>query len=112
MTLRGWMVRRWLQRPGRALATAAAVAVAVAAVVATWTAAAASRAGYRAMAAKVDGLPAIEVVAVGGGRFDYGLLPQLAETAGVRAVVPQFFRPTVIRHGEFRVREEIGRAHV
>lgn len=107
MTLRGWMVRRWRERPGRALATAAAVAVAVAAVVATVTAAAASRAGYRAMVARIDGLPAIEIVAAGGGRFDYGLLPPLVDTAGVRAVVPQFFRPTVIRHGEFRVREGV-----
>lgn len=105
MTLLGWMARRWLERPGRALAAGAAVAVAVAAVVATWTAAQATRTGYRAMAARIDGLPAIEIVAAGGGRFDYGQLPALADVPGVRAVVPQFFRPAVIRHGEFRVRE-------
>ena len=105
MTISRLLRRQWRKRPGRALATAASVAVAVAAVVATWVAADASRAGYRRLAETVEGVPSIDISARGGGRFEATVLPRLADIPGVRAVVPLFFRPTLLRVGEKRVRE-------
>jgi hypothetical protein len=105
MTFLRLLLRQWRRRPGRALATAAAVAVAVGAVVATWVAADASRAGYRRLVETVEGVPSIDVLARGGGRFDAGVVPRLVDIPGVRAVVPLFFRPTLLRVGEQRVRE-------
>ncbi|MFM8891678.1 MAG: ABC transporter permease, partial [Planctomycetia bacterium] len=105
MTLGTLLRRQWSKRPGRLIATTASVAVAVAAVVATWVAADASRAGYRRLAETVVGVPSIDVTVRGGGRFDAALLPRLADLPGVRAVVPLFFRPTLLRVGEKRVRE-------
>ncbi len=99
------LLRQWRLRPGRALATVGSVAVAVGAVVATWVSADASRAGYRRLTETVEGVPSIDVSAVTGGRFDVGLLPRLADVGGVRAVVPLFYRPTLLRVGEKRVRE-------
>ena len=105
MTISRLLRRQWRKRPGRALATAVSVAVAVAAVVATWVAADASRAGYRRLAETVEGVPSIDISARGGGRFEATVLPKLADIPGVRAVVPLFFRPTLLRVGEKRVRE-------
>jgi len=105
MTSGRLLLRQWRKRPGRALATVASVAVAVAAVVATWVAADASRAGYRRLAETVEGVPSIDVSARGGGRFEATRVPRLADIPGVRAVVPLFFRPTLLRVGEKRVRE-------
>ena len=105
MNLSRLLLRQWRKRPGRALATVASVAVAVAALVATWVAADASRAGYRRLAETVEGVPSIDISARGGGRFEATSLPRLADIAGVRAVVPLFFRPTLLRVGEKRVRE-------
>jgi putative ABC transport system permease protein len=99
------LLRQWRNRPGRALATAASVAVAVGAVVATWVSADASRAGYRRLTEAVDGVPSIDVSLRGGGRFAADLVPGLVDVPGVRAVVPLFFRPTLLRVGENRVRE-------
>jgi putative ABC transport system permease protein len=99
------LLRQWRNRPGRAVATAASVAVAVGAVVATWVSADASRAGYRRLTEAVDGVPSIDISARGGGRWDIGRLPSLADIAGVRAIVPLFYRPTLLRVGERRVRE-------
>jgi hypothetical protein len=87
------------------LATALSVAVAVGAVVATWVSADASRIGYRRLTETLDGAPSIDIATRAGGRFDVGQLPQLADIPGVRAVVPLFFRPTLLRVGEKRVRE-------
>ena len=97
--------RQWARRPGRVLATAASVAVAVGAVVATWVAADASRAGYRRLAETVEGVPSLEVSARGGGRFAADLVPRLVDIAGVRAVVPLFYRPTLLRADDTRARE-------
>ena len=105
MKLGGLLLRQWRNRPGRALATAASVAVAVGAVVATWVSADASRAGYRRLTAAVDGVPSIDVSARGGGRFEIETLPRLVDVGGVRAVVPLFYRPTLLRVGDKRVRE-------
>ena len=105
MTTRRLLSRQWRKRPGRALATVASVAVAVAAVVATWVASDASRAGYRRLAETVEGVPSIDISSRGGGRFEAATLPRLADIRGVRAVVPLFFRPTLLRVGEKRVRE-------
>jgi putative ABC transport system permease protein len=105
MRLGRLLVRQWWNRPGRALATAASVAVAVGAVVATWVSADASRAGYRRLNEAVEGVPSIDVLARGGGRFDIEKLPSLGDLPGVRAVVPLFYRPTLLRVGEKRVRE-------
>jgi len=99
------LLRQWRSRPGRALATAASVAVAVGAVVATWVSADASRQGYRQLAEVIDGVPVVDVAARGGGRFVVTQLPSLVEAPGVRAVVPLFYRPTLLRVGEKRVRE-------
>jgi putative ABC transport system permease protein len=99
------LARQWRNRPGRAAATAASVAVAVAAVVATWVSAGASRTGYARLAEAIDGVPAIDVAARGGGRFLVTQLPPCADVPGVRAVVPLFYRPTLLRVGERRVRE-------
>lgn len=97
--------RQWRNRPGRALATAASVAVAVGAVVATWVAAGASRQGYSQLAEVIGGVPTVDVTARGGGRFEATDAPALADVPGVRAVVPLFYRPTLLRVGEKRVRE-------
>jgi putative ABC transport system permease protein len=105
MKLGRLLLRQWRNRPGRALATAASVAVAVGAVVATWGSADASRAGYRRLTEAVDGMPSIDVSARGGGRFDIEKLPALADLPGIRAAVPLFYRPTLLRVGEKRVRE-------
>jgi len=105
MTLGTLLRRQWARRPGRALATAASVAVAVAAVVATWVAADVSRAGYRRLAETVEGVPSLEVSARGGGRFAADQVPRLVDIRGVRAVVPLFYRPTLLRAGESRVRQ-------
>ena len=99
------LVRQWRNRPGRPLATAASVAVAVGAVVATWVAADASRAGYRRLVQSLGGVPVIDVSARAGGRFDAGTVPGLADIPGVRAAVPLFYRPTLLRVGEQRIRE-------
>jgi putative ABC transport system permease protein len=99
------LLRQWRNRPGRAVATAASVAVAVGAVVATWVSADASRTGYQRLTEAIEGVPSVDVSARGGGRFDVGELPSLADIPGVRAVVPLFFRPTLLRVGENRVRE-------
>ena len=105
MTSSRLLRRQWRKRPGRALATVASVAMAVAAMVAVWVAADASRAGYRRLAETVEGVPSIDISARGGGRFEAASLPRLADIPGVRAVVPLFFRPTLLRVGEKRVRE-------
>lgn len=105
MKLRTLLVRQWRNRPGRALATAASVAVAVGAVVATWAAADASRAGYRRLAETIGGVPTIDVTARSGGRFDAALVPRIADLPGVRAAVPLFYRPSLLRVRENRVRE-------
>ncbi|MFM8734041.1 MAG: FtsX-like permease family protein [Pirellulales bacterium] len=105
MRLRTLLVRQWRSRPGRALAAAASVAVAVGAVVATWAAADASRAGYRRLGETVGGLPTIDVRARDGGRFDAASVPALVDIPGVRAVVPLFYRPSLVRVGERRLRE-------
>ncbi|MFM7034049.1 MAG: ABC transporter permease [Planctomycetia bacterium] len=106
MRLRRLLVRQWWNRPGRAIATVASVAVAVGAVVATWVSADASRAGYRRLTESIDGIASIDIVGRGGGRFDIASLPGgLADVPGVRAVVPLFYRPTLLRVGEKRVRE-------
>jgi len=105
MTLSRLLRRQWRKRPGRAVATAASVAVAVAALVSTWVAADASRAGYRRLAETVEGVPSIDISLRGGGRFEAASLPRLVDIPGVRAVVPLFFRPTLLRVGEKRVRE-------
>lgn len=99
------LLRQWARRPGRALATIASVAVAVGAVVATWVSADASRTGYRRLSEAVEGVPAVDVAARGGGRFEAKDLPSLADVPGVRAVVPLFYRPTLLRVGERRLRE-------
>jgi putative ABC transport system permease protein len=99
------LLRQWRNRPGRALATAASVAVAVAAVVATWVSAGASRTGYARLAEVIDGVPTVDVTARGGGRFVITALPELTDVPGVRAVVPLFYRPTLLRVGDNRVRE-------
>ncbi|NCA12308.1 ABC transporter permease, partial [bacterium] len=65
----------------------------------------ASRAGYRRLTAAVEGVPSIDVSARGGGRFDIEALPRLTHVGGVRAIVPLFYRPTLLRVGEKRVRE-------
>lgn len=105
MRLRTLLFRQWRNRPGRPLAAAAAVAVAVGAVVATWAAADASRAGYRKLADTLAGLPVIDVTARDGGRFAAQSVPRLVDIPGVRAVVPLFYRPTLLRVGERRLRE-------
>ena len=99
------LLRQWTRRPGRVAATIASVAVAVGAVVATWVSADASRTGYRRLTEAVEGLPTIDVAARGGGRFDARELPSLADLPGVQAVVPLFYRPTLLRVGERRLRE-------
>lgn len=99
------LLRQWRSRPGRALATAASVAVAVGAVVATWVSADASRQGYQQLGEVIEGVPVVDVAARGGGRFVVTQLPSLVEVPGVRAVVPLFYRPTLLRVGERRVRE-------
>lgn len=105
MPLRLLLVRQWRNRPGRAVATAASVAVAVGAVVATWAAADASRAGYQRLAKTIGGIPSIDVTSRSGGRFDAALVPRLADLPGVRATVPLFYRPSLVRVGENRLRE-------
>jgi putative ABC transport system permease protein len=105
MRLGRLLLRQWWNRPGRALATAASVAIAVGAVVATWVSADASRAGFRRLNEAVEGVPAIDILARGGGRFDIETLPSLGDLPGVRAAVPLFYRPTLLRVGEKRVRE-------
>jgi putative ABC transport system permease protein len=105
MSMRRLLLRQWRNRPGRALATVIGVAVAVGAVVATWASADASRAGYRRLTATFDGMPVVDVVARGGGRFAAAAMPSVADVPGVRAAVPLFFRPTLLRVGEKRVRE-------
>ena len=105
MRLHSLLVRQWRRRPGRAVAAAASVAVAVGAVVATWSAAEASRAGYRRLTEAVSGVRVIDVTARDGGRFDAALVPRLADLPGVRAVVPLFYRPSLVRAGEHRLRE-------
>ena len=105
MRFRTLLLRQWRNRPGRALAAAASVAVAVGAVVATWAAAEASREGYRRLTETVAGVPSIDVTDRDGGRFDATLVPRLVDVPGVRAVVPLFYRPTLLRVGENRLRE-------
>ena len=105
LLLRHLLFRQWRNRPGRALTTVASVAVAVGAVVATWVAADASRAGYRRLTEAIAGVPSVDVSARAGGRWDTTLLPPLVDLPGVRAVVPLFYRPTLLRVGEKRVRE-------
>ncbi|MFM7413582.1 MAG: ABC transporter permease [Planctomycetota bacterium] len=105
MRLRTLLLRQWRNRPGRPLAAATAVAVAVGAVVATWAAADASRAGYRRLAAELAGVPVIDVTSRDGGRFAAAAVPRLVDLPGVRAVVPLFYRPTLLRVGESRLRE-------
>jgi len=105
MRLRTLLVRQWRRRPGRALAAAASVAVAVGAVVATWAAAEASRAGYKRLTQALAGFPVVDVSARDGGRFDAAVVPRLVDLPGVRAVVPLFYRPTLLRVGENRLRE-------
>jgi len=99
------LVRQWRLRPGRALGTVGSVAVAVGAVVATWVSTDASRVGYRRLTETVESVASIDVSAETGGRFDIGLLPRLVDLAGVRAVVPLFYRPTLLRVDNKRVRE-------
>ena len=99
------LLRQWARRPGRAAATIASVAVAVGAVVATWVSADASRTGYRRLTEAVEGFPTVDVAARGGGRFNAQDLPSLADIPGVRAVVPLFYRPTLLRVGDRRIRE-------
>ncbi len=103
--LRRLLVRQWTRRPGRALATIASVAVAVGAVVATWVSADASRAGYKKLTSSIEGVPAVDILSREGGRFEAADVPGLAAMPGVRAVVPLFYRPTLLRVGEKRVRE-------
>jgi len=103
--LRRLLVRQWTRRPGRALATIASVAVAVGAVVATWVSADASRAGYKSLTSAIEGVPAVDILSREGGRFEAADVPSLANIPGVRAVVPLFYRPTLLRVGEKRVRE-------
>jgi len=105
MRLGGLLLRQWSRRPGRALAAAASVAVAVGAVVATWTAADASRQGYQRLTEAIAGVPTIDVTARDGQRFDASAVPRLADVPGVRAVVPLFYRPSLVRVGESRLRE-------
>ena len=105
MRFRTLLLRQWRNRPGRALAAAASVAVAVGAVVATWASADASREGYRRLTETVAGIPSIDITARDGGRFDATLVPRIVDLPGVRAVVPLFFRPTLLRVGENRLRE-------
>ncbi len=105
LPLRRLLLRQWRNRPGRALTTAASVAVAVGAVVATWVSADASRTGYQRLTAALDGVPAVDIVSRSGGRFEAGDVPSLSAIPGVRAVVPLFYRPTLLRVGEKRVRE-------
>ena len=99
------LLRQWQRHPGRALATVASIAVAIGAVVATWIAADASRVGYRALAESIEGTPAVDVVARGGGRWDPAIAPALVGLPGVRAAVPLVFRPSLLRAGEARVRD-------
>ena len=103
--LRRLLVRQWTRRPGRALATIFSVAVAVGAVVATWVSADASRSGYKSLTSAIEGVPAVDILSRAGGRFVASDLPSLANLPGVRAVVPLFYRPTLLRVGEKRVRE-------
>lgn len=105
MRLHTFVVRHWRRRPGRTAATIASVAVAVGAVVGTWTAAEASRAGYRRLAEAAGGPPVVDVLARDGGRFDPRGLDRLVEVPGVRAVVPLLFRPTLLRAGGRRVHD-------
>ncbi|MBU6308594.1 MAG: ABC transporter permease, partial [Planctomycetes bacterium] len=105
MRLRGLLVRQWMRRPGRALAAAASVAVAVGAAVATWTAADASRQGFQRLSEVVAGVPTIDVTARDGQRFAASAVPSLVDVPGVRAVVPLFYRPSLVRVGENRLRE-------
>ena len=105
MKLGTLILRQWQCQPGRALSTALSVAVAVGAVVATWAAADASRMGYRRLVEAVEGQPSLMVVARDGGRFESTALPRLGGIQGIRAVVPLFFRPTLLRGGSRRIRE-------
>ena len=105
MRLGRLLLRQWRSRPGRALATAASVAVAVGAVVATWVSANVSRSGYSQLAEVIGGVSTVDVTARGGGRFVADEMPSLSDMPGVRAAVPLFYRPTLLRVGESRVRE-------
>ena len=104
MRLGHLLVRQWAMRPGRALATVASVAVAVGAVVATWVAADASRSGYRRLTEAIEGAPSIEITSEEDGRFRIEDLPSLGDIPGMRAIIPLFYRPTLLRVGEKRVR--------
>jgi hypothetical protein len=108
MNLRGLLIRQWMRRPGRALAAALSVAVAVGAAVATWAAADASRVGYKRLTEAVAGVPTIDVTARDGKRFDASVVPRVVDVPGVRAVVPLFYRPSLLRVGESH-RRFIGR---
>ena len=99
------LLRQWRSRPGRAVATAASVAVAVSAVVATWISDGASRQGYSQLAEVIDGVPTIDITHRSGGRFVVTDMPSVVDLPGVRAVVPLFYRPTLLRVEEKRVRE-------
>ena len=105
MKLGSLLVRQWRNRPGRALATAASVGVAVGAIVATWVASDVSRAGYRRLTSVIDGVPVFDVLSARGGRFEADHAPRLSDLPGVRAVVPLFYAPTLLRIEEQRVRE-------
>lgn len=86
--------REWRLRPGRAVLTVFSVAFAVAVVFGSSLAASMVRHAYANVSTALEGSPAVDILAVRGGRFSSDSVPPINNVEAVREAVPLLFRVT------------------
>ncbi len=97
MNLVHLIVRQWRQRPARTALSIVSVAIAVAAVLGVTLAQSSVRLAFRELLAATEGHPAVEIVAIDGGRFDAARVPGVDHLDGARAATPLVTRATLAR---------------
>lgn len=103
MNLSYLIFRQWRLRPGRCSLSVLSLAIALASVIGTMLSQQSVRGNYRRLSDKVEGTPAIDVVAEAGGRFAVRDVPALSGIDGVSNVIPMATRTGVLRTGGNRV---------
>lgn len=99
--------RQWKLRPGRCALSVISLAIALASVVGTMLSQQSVRSNYRRLSEKVEGAPALDVIAEAGGRFAVSDAPALTDINGASDVISLATRAGMIRAGGQRVQTVI-----
>jgi putative ABC transport system permease protein len=107
MSLRKYIGRSMLARPGRTLLTMGSIVIGVAATVAFVMTASTTRGAYRKMFSTITGRADLEVSIPGDGAFAATALPLVVETPHVAAAAPVLRRTSTLYANKQRVTLEV-----